>query len=94
VTTENATGNPFESWYRVPASGNPNGLLHEDDLGGWFVEAEFYALISTNFYLKGYASDSLDISGVPWFTSLPIAILATVGVVFVLKRKGNMSLPV
>jgi hypothetical protein len=89
---------PFESWYRaIDLINNPNGLLHDDDLGSWFVEAKFYTLVITGqggLYLKGIASDTLDISDVPWFTSLPLAVLATVGVVFLLRRKGHISLPV
>jgi len=95
LTTENSSV-PFESWYRaVDLSTNPYGLLHEDDIGGWYVEAEFYVENpAENYYIKGLASDSLDISGVPEFSSLALVLVATVGTVVFFKRRGTLSIPV
>lgn len=69
------------------------GALTDDDLGWWLVTAEFYTF-SGGYYLKAYASATMDlITETPWFTSLPLAMLVTVGAVLFLKKKGRLSLP-
>ena len=82
TTTDDSS--PFESAY---------GALTDDDLGWWLITAEFYVYEENGYYLKAYASDTIDlIIETPWFTSLPLAMLVTVGAVIFLRKKGRLSL--
>lgn len=64
---------PFESIY---------GPLTEDDLGTWYITAEFQGP-----YHPGLAYTILTPTLVPWFTSLPLVLLVTIGLLAYLKRK-------
>jgi hypothetical protein len=95
---------PFESIYPKPnicVAPNPRDpwVVHENDMGWWYVEAKFYILPDETkpdeLFLCGFAYDTYDPTNeVPWFTSLPIALLATVGLVFLLRRKGSVPLTI
>ena len=98
------TPTPFESVYPnsnvavvPPTKPRTPWVMHDNDLGWWYVEARFYILPDTNkpdeWFLCGYASNTIDlIVETPWFTSLPFAMLVTVGAVLFLKKKGRLSL--
>ena len=72
----------------APYESTPH-LITLDHLGEWYVVAEF-----EGGFHPGEANDTVEVNLVPWFTSLPLAMLAIVGTVFLLRRKGSISLPV
>lgn len=85
VLTTTDDSSPFEGAY---------GALTDDDLGWWLVIAEFY-VDDGGYYLKAYVSATMDlIIETPWFTSLPLALLITVGTVLFLRKKGRLGLSV
>ena len=95
---------PFESIYPntnicIDPKPRTPWVMHENDLGWWYVEAKYYILPDVNkpddLFLCGFAYDTYDpTTDVPWFTSLPLALIATVGAVFFIRRKGHVGLPV
>lgn len=78
--TETHVGLPYSDQY---------GPLIEDDLGWWYVEVEFET-VDTGSKSPSHdrsACAEVDVTYVPWFTSLPLVILATIGLLVYLKKK-------
>jgi hypothetical protein len=58
-----------------------NAFYNDDDLGWWYVRAVF-----TGGYHPGEADGTVDPIVTPWFTSLPLTLLAAIGVLHLKKR--------
>jgi len=59
-------------------------LFSDDDLGNWYVRAVF-----TGGRHPGEADGTVDPVNAPWFTSLPLTMLAAVGIL-ALRKKGAL----
>ncbi len=81
--TSTDTTSPFSDQY---------GPLVEDDLGDWYVEAEFNIANGVETHDKKVHA-VIPVTIVPWFTSLPVALLGVVSLMFFLRRKGKPISP-
>jgi len=61
-------------------------LYSDEDLGDWYVKAVF-----TGGLHPGEADGTIDPVITPWFTSLPIAMLAVIGLLALKKRSALRS---
>lgn len=82
-------GSFTEDWVESITGTSPFvSTLHEmtiDHLGEWYVVAKLDGGVHE-------ANDIVEVTLVPWFTSLPLAMLVTVGAVFLLRKKGHLKL--
>lgn len=61
-------------------------LYSDEDLGNWYVKAVF-----TGGRHPGEADGTIDPVITPWFTSLPLAMLAVIGLLALKKRSALRS---
>ncbi len=63
------------------------------DLGWWYVEVDCHGIEEGTVY-PHVAFGKLGLGNpVPWFTSLPFAMLAAIGAVVLLRKKGHLKVP-
>lgn len=77
----------------TPPFNDQIGPLVEAQLGYWYVEAEFN-IDNADPECEETLHAIINVTEVPWFTNLGFALLAAVGAIVFLRRRGTLKLPV